>query len=247
MRRLWLGFRTVTFYCVYVGLTMVFSLLCVSFIFLLPYSLRAKTILLWNRLITLSLKYICGIHYRVTGLENIPQQAYVALAKHQSAWETFFLADRLQPIVAILKQELLRIPGFGWGLALLKPIPIDRNNPRQALRTIQKLGLQRLTEENLPVLVFPEGTRTAPGDRGNYARSGAALAIAAKVPVIFIAHNAGYFWPVSHIMKYPGTIDVIISPPVNVEGLTAAELMQQAEQWIEANIVVPSPQPKHFR
>lgn len=246
MQRLWLGFRTFLFYCIYVGLTTIFSLLCVSFIFLLPYKLRLKTILLWNKLIIQSLKYICGINYRITGLENIPDQPYVALAKHQSAWETFFLAERLQPIVAILKQELLKIPGFGWGLRLLKPIPIDRNNPRQALRTIQKIGLKRLTEEKLPVLVFPEGTRVLPGTKGNYARSGAALAIAAKVPVVFIAHNAGYFWPVSQLMKYPGTIDVVISEPVSTEGLNAAELTRQAEAWIEANVIIPSPQPKHF-
>lgn len=247
MQRLWLGFRTFLFYCIYVCLTTVFSLLCISFIFLLPYSARVKTILLWNRWIVLALKYVCGIDYRVTGLDNIPNQPYVALAKHQSAWETFFLVERLQPIVAILKQELLKIPGFGWGLRLLKPIPIDRDNPRQALRTIQKVGLQRLTEENLSVLVFPEGTRTVPGTKGNYARSGAALAIAAKVPVVFIAHNAGYFWPVSHLIKYPGTIDVVISKPITTEGLTAAELIRQAEEWIEANIIVPNPLPTHYK
>lgn len=247
MQRLWLGFRTILFYCVYVSLTTVFSLLCVGFIFLLPYRSRAKIILLWNRWIVVALKYICGINYRVTGLDNIPNQPYVALAKHQSAWETFYLAESLQPIVPILKQELLKIPGFGWGLRLLKPIPIDRSNPRQALKTIQKVGLQRLTEENLPVLVFPEGTRTAPNAKGSYARSGAALAIAAKVPVIFIAHNAGYFWPVSHMMKYPGTIDVVISEPINTEGLNAAELTRQAEEWIEANVITPNPLPKHYK
>lgn len=247
MRRLWLGSRSFLFYCFYVILTTVFSLLCVSFIFLLPYKHRAKIILMWNRCVILSLKYICGINYRVHGLENIPSSPYVALAKHQSAWETFFLADRLQPIVAILKQELLRIPGFGWGLALLKPIPIDRNNPRAALKAIRTIGKQRLNEENLPVLVFPEGTRTAPGAKGNFARSGASLAIESGVPVIFIAHNAGYFWPVSHMTKYPGTIDVFISEPVDTTGRTPADLTKQAEEWIEAHINVPEPPFSHFK
>lgn len=247
MRRLWLGLRSFIFYCLYAGFTTVFSLLAVSIVVLLPYNQRLAIILLWNRFVLASAKYVCGIHYRIHGLENLPKGAYVALSKHQSAWETFLLLLILKPVSIILKKELLKIPGFGWGLRMLKPIPIDRDNPRVALRQIRDLGLQRLKEDNMPVLVFPEGTRMAPGEAGRYARSGASLAIDAGVPLVFIAHNAGYFWPSSHMTKYPGTIDVYISEPVNTEGRSAAELTQMAEQWIETHVKAPQPAPLHFR
>jgi 1-acyl-sn-glycerol-3-phosphate acyltransferase len=247
MYRLWLGFRSVIFYILYAGFTAFFSLLCVSFIYLLPYHQRVKVIVMWNRVIVLSLKLVCGVHYRVHGMENIPNQPYVALSKHQSAWETFYLVDHLQPVSTILKQELLKIPGFGWGLRLLKPIPIDRKNPREALKTIRRVGLQRLTEEKIPVLIFPEGTRTAVGGKGSYARSGAALAIEAGVPVVLIAHNAGYFWPTTHWIKSPGVIDVFVSEPIATDGLNATELTKQAELWIEAHVKVPNPLPVSFQ
>ncbi len=247
MRYLWLCLRTGVFYCIYTVFTTVFSLMAITFVPLLPYEKRLSIILLWNKFVLLAAKYICGVNYRIHGLENIPKQPYVAVAKHQSAWETFLLLILLKPISIILKQELLKIPGFGWGLRLLKPIAIDRSNPRAALRSIRKIGLQRLKEENLPILVFPEGTRTALGEAGRYARSGAALAIEAQVPIVFIAHNAGYFWPTSHNIKYPGTIDVFISEAIDSVGREAGELTQQAETWIEAHVLVPSPRPVHFK
>lgn len=247
MRRLLLGLRSFVFYCLYAGFTTVFSLLAVCIVMLLPYRQRLAIILLWNRFVLAAAKYVCGIHYRIHGLENLPTGSYVALAKHQSAWETFLLLLVLRPVSIILKKELLNIPGFGWGLRMLKPIPIDRDNPRVALRQIQETGLQRLQQENMPVLVFPEGTRIAPGKTGRYARSGASLAVAANVPLVFIAHNAGYFWPSSHMMKYPGTIDLYISEPVSTEGRSAAELTKMAEAWIESHVNVPQPTPEHFR
>jgi len=247
MRYCWLYFRTGVFYLTYTGFTTLFSLMAITFVPLLPYKKRLTIILLWNKFVLLTAKLICGIDYRIHGLDNIPKGAYVVLAKHQSAWETFLLVLLLKPISIILKQELLKIPGFGWGLRLLKPIPIDRSNPRAALRSIRKIGLKRLQEEEIPILVFPEGTRTALGESGRYARSGAALAIEAQVPVIFIAHNAGYFWPTSHRLKYPGTIDVFISKAVDTQGREAAELTKEAETWIESHVLVPEHQPIHLK
>src|SRR5690554_2765553 len=109
MRYLWLSFRTCVFYCVYALFTIVFSLMAISFVPLLPYKKRLTIILLWNRFILLAAKYICGIHYRIHGLESIPKQPYVALVKHQSTWETFLLVLLLKPVSIILKQELLKI------------------------------------------------------------------------------------------------------------------------------------------
>lgn len=235
MQQIWLAIRTVIFYGFYAGFTTIFSLMAVTFVPFLPYKWRVKIILLWNRSVLLAAKYVCGIHYRIHGLENIPKTPYVALAKHQSAWETFLLLLILRPVSIVLKQELLKIPGFGWGLRLLKPIAIDRDNPRAALKAIKTLGLKRLQEDKIPVLIFPEGTRTPPGQPGRYARSGAQLAIDAGVPVIFIAHNAGYFWPTTRLIKTPGTVDVFISEAI-YDASDAVALNQQAEQWIEAHV-----------
>jgi 1-acyl-sn-glycerol-3-phosphate acyltransferase len=145
----------------------------------------------------------------------------------------------LRPVSIILKKELLSIPGFGWGLRMLKPIAIDRSNPKQALKQIQKIGLSRLQEDKIPLLIFPEGTRVAVDGTAKYARSGAALAIASECPIIFIAHNAGYFWPSDEFHKTPGTLEVIISEPQNIQGKSSKEITDAAEVWIRANVRPP--------
>lgn len=246
MQRFFTQLRSYTFLALYAGFTTVFSLTAVLFVPFMPYKMRLPTILLWNRFVLFVARWVCGIRYRIHGLENLPNTPYVAIAKHQSAWETFILLVMLRPVSIILKKELLSIPGFGWGLRMLRPIPIDRENPRQAIRDVREKGLQRLKEEKMAVLVFPEGTRVAPGETGKYARSGASLAIDAGVPVVFISHNAGYFWPASHLLKYPGTVDLYISEAVSTEGRDAADLTRQAQEWIEQHVVVPDPKPTHF-
>lgn len=247
MQRFLIGLRSYLFLALYAGFTTAFSLLAIPFVPFLPYKARLSTILIWNRFVLFLARWVCGIRYRVHGLENLPNTPYVAISKHQSAWETFILLLMLRPVSIVLKQELLSIPGFGWGLRMLKPIPIDRDSPRQAIRDVREKGLQRLTEEKMAVLVFPEGTRVAVGETGKYARSGASLAIDAGVPVVFISHNAGYFWPSTHALKYPGTIDLYISAPINTAGREAGDLTRQAQEWIEQHIVVPDPKPQHYR
>jgi 1-acyl-sn-glycerol-3-phosphate acyltransferase len=177
----------------------------------------------------------CNIKFNISGQRH--QQAYpcVVLAKHQSTWETMFLQYYFGPVSTILKQELLRIPFFGWGLASLKPIAIDRSNPIQALKDVKSKGLERLQEGN-NLLIFPEGTRTRLGSVGNYARSGADIAIAANVPIVAVAHNAAQCWPHKHFLKYPGTISVVISEPIATAGRERKELTEAVKAWIEAEI-----------
>src|SRR5690606_33636498 len=134
------------------------------------------------------------IRVRVIGWQHVPAAPFVVLCNHQSPWETFYLQRRLRPVSTILKKELLKIPFFGWGLASVKPIAIDRDNPRAAIRAVMEQGQQRLAE-GLNVIVYPEGTRQPYGSVGNYARSGAALAAAAGVAILPVAHNAGRHWP----------------------------------------------------
>ena len=156
------------------------------------------------------------------------------LAKHQSTWETFFLSAYFQPLSQVLKKELLRVPFFGWAMAMLKPIAINRDNPKQALKQLASQGAERL-EQNCWVLIFPEGTRIPVGNIGKFSRGGASLAANAGLPVLPIAHNAGMFWPKAGWAKKPGTIDVVIGQPMYAEGegpRAIAELNQRAFEWI---------------
>lgn len=202
---------------------------------LLPFRQRYRVIVQsWCRLAVWLARTLAGIRYEVHGLENIPQRPCVILAKHQSTWETFFLSGLFEPLSQVLKRELLRVPFFGWALALMRPIAIDRDNPKLALRQLAKQGHDHLTRGNW-VLVFPEGTRVPVGESGKFSRGGSALAVNAGLPVLPIAHNAGHFWPKQGWAKYPGTIQVFIGPPMLAEGegpRAISELNQRAERWI---------------
>jgi len=183
-------------------------------------------------------KTLVGLRYEVHGAENVPARPCVILAKHQSTWETFFLSAYFEPLTQVLKRELLRVPFFGWAIMLLKPIAIDRDNPKAALRQVAKQGHERL-EQGAWVLIFPEGTRVPVGERGKFSRSGAALAVNAGLPVLPIAHNAGMFWPKAGWGKRPGTIQVVIGQPMFADSESPraiAELNQRAEDWIHAQV-----------
>lgn len=240
LKNITITIRSLIFYLFYSSFSTVFCLTAVFFIWFLPFQTQFNYLINWNKSTIFFAKYLAGINYEVVGMENIPKEgSYVVLVKHQSQWETFFLLLLFQPISIILKQELLKIPGFGWGLRLIKPIPIDRSNPKQALKQIKFEGYKRLKEDNLPILIFPEGTRIPVGKAGKYAKGGAALAIDAEVPLILVSHNAGYFWPADRFRKYPGTVKVHISKPIETKGRTAKELTEAAQEWIEAHIEVP--------
>lgn len=200
------------------------------------YRIRTKYILLWNRYVIWSARWICGLRYEVIGSENLPDTTpYVALSKHQSQWETYFLQYYLAPVAVVLKRELLNVPFFGWGLRLTNPIAIDRSSPKQALKQTQEQG-KALLEDNISVLIFPEGTRTKGHASVKYARSGANIAIAAGVPVVPIALNAGEFWPADTILKYPGKITVSIGKPISTTELSSREITEQARVWIEDQV-----------
>lgn len=211
--------------------TLVFGVLSLL-TFPLPFSARYGFISQWSRLNLWWLRKTCRLSYRVRGAENIPAQPAVVLCKHQSAWETLALQWVFPPQVWVLKRELLRVPFFGWGLSLLDPIAIDRKAGRKALQQLVKQGEQRLASGRW-VVVFPEGTRIAPGEKGEYAPGGAMLAARSGRPVVPVAHNAGEFWPRRGFIKYPGTIDLVVGPPIDTVGRKASEVNALAERWIE--------------
>lgn len=175
---------------------------------------------------------VLGIRYRVIGLENLPDTPAVFLCKHQSAWETIALQAICPPIAFVLKRELLRIPFFGWGLACMPNISIDRAASKDALNQVINQGKERIAE-GLCVVIFPEGTRVAPGEKKRYKVGGAALAVEAGVKAIPIAHNAGEFWRKNAFVKRPGEVVVSIGPAIDTTGLTPEAVNAQVETWIE--------------
>jgi 1-acyl-sn-glycerol-3-phosphate acyltransferase len=193
---------------------------------------RYRIISSWSRLMVWLAKYLCGIRYNVVGAGNIPTEPCVILSKHESAWETLALQVVFPPQVWVVKRELLWIPFFGWGLAMLSPIAIDRRDGRRALRQTVEQGRERLAE-GFSIVVFPEGTRSAPGSRGTYQPGGAWLAMQTGAPIVPVAHNAGDCWPRNSFLKYPGLVTISIGPPMHAQEEKAQALTRRAEEWIE--------------
>lgn len=218
----------------YVGLAPVTVLFCLLGVLLLPWSRRVRyyTIIQWSRFALWWLGLTCGLRWRVTGRERIPDVPGVILCKHQSAWETMSLQFVFPPHCQVVKRELLQVPFFGWGLACLNPIAIDRAAGAKALRTVLGEGKRRIAD-GWWVLIFPEGTRVPVDQPGQYSPSGAALAVQAGCPIVPVAHNAGLFWPRQALRKAPGVIDLVIGPPLYPDGRSAAELSRAAAEWIE--------------
>jgi 1-acyl-sn-glycerol-3-phosphate acyltransferase len=200
--------------------------------FPLPFQYRYRVSQQWTRFIIWWLRKTCQIDCHVSGIENLPKEPVVILAKHQSTWETFFLHQFLPPLALIVKQELLWVPFFGWALAQLNPIAINRKTAVSALKEIVKQGKKRLAQGQW-VLIFPEGTRTPPGTRRPYGASGAMLAINSGCSILPVAHNAGELWQRHAFLKNPGVIEIVFGPRISSQGLKAKELNAQAEQWIE--------------
>jgi len=200
-----------------------------------PFRYRFKVASSWSRLILAWLRITCGVRYRVEGLENVAGGAAVVLSKHQSTFETLALQVVFQPITWVAKRELLRVPIFGWGLALVMPIAIDRKAGKQAMAEIVEQGTDRL-KKGISVVVFPEGTRTAPGTHRRYRVGGAVLAKESGFRVLPVAHNAGQFWARRGFTKQPGEIVVRIGAPIEVSDKTAEEITKEVEQWIESAV-----------
>ncbi len=199
----------------------------------LPRPWRYFVITRWSVFTIFWLRVTCGLRWRVSGWEHVPSSPCVILCKHQSAWETIALQLIFPRQSQVLKREILYLPFFGWGMASLNPIAIDRKAGAKALRHMLSEGKQRILD-GWCVLIFPEGTRIPPGQQGRYSSGGAALAVQAGCPVVPVAHNAGVFWSRNSLRKEPGTIEVVVGPPIATTGRKAADINAEVERWIEA-------------
>ena len=193
----------------------------------------------WLRLAVHSGTWILGIRNRVTGMENLPVGSTapaVLLLKHQSTWETFAMPALMpHPLAYVFKKELLYVPFFGWAMGRLDMIHIDRSKRTQAFNKVVAQG-QRLLDQGTWVIMFPEGTRIARGQKGVYKSGGTRLAVATGAPVIPIAVSSAKCWPRKAFIKRPGVVDFSIGKPIPSEGRNAEELMREVEDWIEAEM-----------
>jgi len=180
-------------------------------------------------------KHVLGIPYRLVGAENIPAGPAIVMSKHMSAWETIMLQDIFPPMVFVMKREIHKLPFFGWGIAQMPMIAIDRAAGKDALAQVVEQGIDRLGH-GFWVTIFPEGTRVAPGSRKRYKAGGAVLAAKSGAPVVPVAHNAGEFWARNAFLKRPGEVVVSIGPAIDTQGLAPDEINRRAEAWVEGEM-----------
>ena len=208
-------------------------------LFTFPLSIHARHvfILFYVHFYIYVLDKLCGIHYTVEGLENIPKDRVgIVMSKHQSTWETFFLATLFHSPSFISKRKLGWIPFFGWAMAVSEPIFINRSDKSSAMQQLLTKG-KKVLEQNRWIIVFPEGTRTARGTIGHYHSGGARLAVATGYPIIPVAHNAGKCWPRRTFLKLPGTVTMVIGPPIASKDQTPEALLRRTKDWIEQTMV----------
>ena len=200
-----------------------------------PYKIRYGWLSCWAKSVVWWLRLICNLRHEIVNPENIPQGPAIIFCKHQSAWETIALQAIFPPQVWVLKQELIKVPVFGWALKMLESIAIDRKSGRKAVEQIVEQGKQRLKTGKW-IVVFPGGTRVAPGQRKKFGVGGAVLAERTGFPVVLVAHNAGDFWRRRSLIKRPGVIKVVVGPIIDPKDKTPGEIKEIAEQWINETV-----------
>lgn len=224
--------RSVLFFILYNLVGIIHSFFCILIGPFLPFKKRYAFVNLWTHVAMWLLRVINGVHIQVEGRQNLPDYPAVVLCNHQSSWETFYLQLLISPQATVLKKELLWLPFFGWGVALLNPIKINRKDGKAALKSVITQGKARLAK-GIPVVIYPEGTRQAPGTLGHFNHGGSMLACQANVPVIAISHNSGNCWPARSWLRLPGTITLRISPPMKTTGIKPKAITGQVEKWVE--------------
>jgi 1-acyl-sn-glycerol-3-phosphate acyltransferase len=191
----------------------------------------------WLKCAMWGLKVICGVSWRVQGMENLPpgdKDGAVLFCKHQSTMETFLLPCIMpHPLAYVFKRELLYVPFFGWAMARMDMIHIDRSKKSEAFNKVVAQG-KRVMSDGVWVIMFPEGTRIPRGQKGTYKTGGTRLACETGRPVVPIAVNCAKHWPRKAFVKTPGVIDVVIGPQISSVGRRPEEMMREVEAWIEA-------------
>ena len=192
-------------------------------------TVRGQTI--WAHGVMVLLRLLVGIRYEIRGRENIPTGAVLIAAKHQSAWDTMIFHIIARDPAIVMKAELLKIPVYGWYCRHSRMIPIDRDTGSKAIRTMVDAAKAAAAAER-PIVIFPQGTRVAPGADAPYLPGVAALYRQLGIPVVPVALNSGIFWPRRSIRRKPGTIVLEYLPPIE-PGLNRKDFMPRLEAAIE--------------
>lgn len=196
---------------------------------------RMRVPIAWADSVLYLLEKLCRLDYEVEGEEHLKGSGMVVLMKHSSAWEAIVQLKIFPDQTWVIKRELMWVPFLGWALRIFKPIAINRGAGRNAVEQVLAQGKARL-EEGLWVMIFPEGTRVVAGESRRYGLSGALLATSTGRPVIPVAHNAGNFWPRRGLLKRPGTVRMVIGPPIATAGRQPRDVNQEAQTWIETKL-----------
>lgn len=216
------------------------SMICLL-LALMPRPMRYRVTIAWPRMQIHAARWLLGIRWEVRGAENLPDGPAILLSKHQSTWETLFYPSFMpRELCFVFKRELLFLPFFGWGIALLDMIHINRRRSADAFEQVVSQGVAKLAQGRW-IIMFPEGTRTPAGSKGRYKSGGARLAVRTGSPVVPIAVNSGEYWPRKAFIKQPGLITVSIGPPIESDGLSPDALNARVEAWIETEMRRLSP------
>lgn len=218
------------------NITLYSSLPFISAVILVAYPFVSAKILskiasFWISFILKLLRFLCSLDWEVKGLSNIPNSPVIVISNHQGQWESLYLQTLIHPISSIIKQELLLIPFFGWALAFMRPIPINRKNKFQSLRKVIDEANKRLNDGS-SVLIFPEGTRIKPENGiAEFSNSCGLLSVKNNIPILPICHNSGKFWENKRFIKKSGLISVRIGPLF--KGDDPKVLTNEVKAWME--------------
>ena len=207
----------------------------IFFLWPFPFAYRSAVARNWGNSMLWVGRVVCGLDYVIEGRENIPAQPSVIMIKHTTVFETYTQLAIFPPQTWVVKRELQWIPLFGWGLAAMRPIAINRSAGHTAVMQVIGQGRERLAQ-GIWITVFPEGTRMPPGQTKKYGVSGAALARDVQCPIVPVAHNAGDFWPRRGLKKRPGLIRFCIGPPIDPADRPPRETNLMVQDWIESRM-----------
>ena len=228
--KLWLAIRSAIFWIVFFPITLVLGLF-LSLMYFTPLAFRIFIIRTWIEINLFTLRWVCGLDYQIEGLENVPEEGFIIMSKHSSTWETIALQRFFRPLVWVVKRELTRIPVFGWALRAANAIALNRGTGRKAIQQLVDESAAKMAQGRI-LMLFPEGTRVPPLQSRPFKIGGAIVSQRTGYAVLPIAHNAGEFWPRHSWIKWPGRIRVVIGKPIDPEGKTPEQIIEEVASWI---------------
>ena len=228
--RCWLIIRSTGFWVLFLP-GMLFCATLVSLFFFMPFRMRMWLVKTWIAWSLFSLRFTCGLNYVVEGRENIPDDGFILMSKHSSTWETIALQKFFRPMIWVVKRELTWIPFFGWALKAMNAIALNRGTGRKAINQLIRESKKHMDRGRI-LMLFPEGTRVLPLQKKPFKLGGAIVSQQTGYAVVPIAHNAGEFWPRHSWIKWPGTIRVVIGPPIEPGDRKPEEIIAEVGEWI---------------